>query len=90
MLRHRISLPTHVDDVIAALSRLDFVEVYDHDSLKTIRLTDAIGTFRASGEGCVIDVFDDDEGVEVERLVAALDSQGLAARLKTSRSSAEE
>ena len=89
MLRHRISLPTHVDDVVAALSQLDFVEIHEHDSLKTIRLPDAIGTFRASEEGCVIDVFDDDDGVEVERLVAALDSRGLAARLETSRPSEE-
>jgi hypothetical protein len=88
VLRHRIHLSTHVDDVIEALNQLDFVEVYDNDSLKTIRLTEAIGTFRSSGEGCVIDLFDDD-GVEVERLVAELDSRGFDSELETTRPNAE-
>ena len=89
MLRHRIHLSTHVDDVIEALNQLDFVEVYDNDSLKTIRLTEAIGTFRSSREGCVIDLFDDDDGVEVKRLVAELDSRGFDSELETTRPNAE-
>jgi hypothetical protein len=83
MLRHRIVVEADLHDVVAALHRTDLVGVDTHELLKIVRFAHGIGTLRQVGEECVVDLFDDDDGAEVARLVDALRADGLVVHHET-------
>lgn len=83
MFRHRIVVEAGLHDVVAAFHRTDLVSADTHEMLKIVRLDNGIGTVRQVGEECVVDLFDDDEGVEVARLVEALRAEGFVVHHET-------
>lgn len=78
MLRHRLRVEATLDEVISALNDTDFVEADTYETLKTVRLRDGIGMLREIGGCCEIDLFDEDYGVEVDRMVEHLRNRGLS------------
>ena len=76
MLRHRIVVEAGLDDLVAVIEGTDFAEIDTHEVLKIVRVRDGIGAVREDGSGCIIDLFDDADGDEARRLVAALRDGG--------------
>ncbi len=76
MLRHRIVVQASLPDLAAHFAETDFVTLDTHELLKIVRIPEGIGAVREVEDGCMIDLFDDDEGVEVARMVQALRDAG--------------
>ena len=83
MLRHRIHVHADLEAVLAILDRPDFVAAQTHERLKTVQLQEGVGTMREVDGRCEIDLFDEDEGVEVARMVGVLRDAGLVVEQET-------
>jgi hypothetical protein len=76
MLRHRIVVEAGLDDLVAVVEGTDFVAIDTHELLKVLRVRDGIGAVREVDGACIIDLFDDADGDEARRLVAAVRDGG--------------
>ena len=78
MLRHRMVVDATLHDLVTLFARTEFVTLDTHELLKIIRIPEGIGAVRELEDGCVIDLFDDDDGIEVQRMVRIMRDSGLA------------
>lgn len=83
MLRHHIHVQAPVADVLQALDQADFAAATTDANLNVVRLIDSVGAARNDAGGTTIDLFDEDEGVQVAHLVNHLRSLGLAVDQET-------
>ena len=83
MLRHRIRVQATLDVIVEILDGTDFVAAHTYERLKTVQLDEGVGTLRERDGWCEIDLFDEDDGVEVARMVAVLRDAGLVVEHQT-------
>ncbi len=83
MLRHLIHVHAPIADVFHALDRSDFASAMTDGNLHIVKLSDGVGAARDVGEGTDIDLFDDEDGIQVGRLVGYLREGGMVVDQET-------
>jgi hypothetical protein len=83
MLRHHIHVQAPVAEVLQALDRADFAAATTDADLNVVRLIDSVGAARDDSGATTIDLFDEDEGVEVAHLVNHLRALGMGVDQET-------
>lgn len=80
MLRHRIVVEASLAELVAVVEGTTFASIDTHELLKVLRVPEGIGAVRETRAGCVIDLFDNEDGAEASRLVRALRESGYGVR----------
>jgi hypothetical protein len=77
MMRHQLRIEAPIEEVLRALDLVDEVHTQPDGPLTIVELPEGVGTVRAVGTGTTVQIFDEDSGVHVAGMVAALRSAGL-------------
>ena len=83
MIRHLIHVHAPIADVFHALDRYDFASALTDGNLHIVKLSDGVGSARNVAGGTEIDVFDEEDGIQVGHLVGYLRKGGMVVDQET-------